>query len=170
MRRQRQCAMAGKHTPYLLLCFRRWHVSSGLLGPGGQPDGRRLRGSEGRQSGGPANPAPQCQRGPSRGPCWRRDLEVGDMMSRMDHHCCQAWDIVLSGKIERAFRVDLSRLQRPAPVRAGEPPARCRVAMRHNLAGRRRRAAARPPHGLEKSSCDFAVRRVRPQVPLRRRS
>jgi hypothetical protein len=37
----------------------------------------------------------------------RRDLDVGDTMSRMDHHRQQALEIVLSGKAERAFRVDL---------------------------------------------------------------
>src|SRR5437773_9668254 len=37
----------------------------------------------------------------------RRDLDVGDTMARMDHHRRQALDIVLSGKAERAFRVDL---------------------------------------------------------------
>jgi uncharacterized protein (DUF1501 family) len=37
----------------------------------------------------------------------RRDLDVGDTMARMDHYSRQALDIVLSGKAERAFRVDL---------------------------------------------------------------
>jgi uncharacterized protein (DUF1501 family) len=39
--------------------------------------------------------------------CLRRDLDVGDTMARMDHYRRQALDIVLSGRAERAFRVDL---------------------------------------------------------------
>jgi hypothetical protein len=37
----------------------------------------------------------------------RRDLDVGDTMSRMDHYRAQALDIVLSAKAQRAFRVEL---------------------------------------------------------------
>src|SRR5262249_28027198 len=37
----------------------------------------------------------------------RRDLDTGDTMARMDHYGRQALDIVLSGRAERAFRVDL---------------------------------------------------------------
>jgi hypothetical protein len=37
----------------------------------------------------------------------RRELDVGDTMARMDHYRAQALDTVLSGKAERAFRVDL---------------------------------------------------------------
>src|SRR5206468_11035707 len=37
----------------------------------------------------------------------RRDLDVGDTMTRMDHYRQQALEIVLSGKAEKAFRVDL---------------------------------------------------------------
>jgi uncharacterized protein (DUF1501 family) len=37
----------------------------------------------------------------------RRDLDTGDTMARMDHYRRQALEIVLSGKAERAFRVDL---------------------------------------------------------------
>jgi hypothetical protein len=37
----------------------------------------------------------------------RRDLDVGDKMSRMDHYRGQALDIVLSGKAQQAFRLDL---------------------------------------------------------------
>jgi hypothetical protein len=37
----------------------------------------------------------------------RRDLDVGDTMARMDHHRRKALEIVLSGKTQRAFRVDL---------------------------------------------------------------
>jgi hypothetical protein len=37
----------------------------------------------------------------------RRDLDIGDTMSRMDHYRRQALDIVLSGKARQAFRVDL---------------------------------------------------------------
>ncbi|HEV3257046.1 MAG TPA: DUF1501 domain-containing protein [Gemmataceae bacterium] len=37
----------------------------------------------------------------------RRDLDVGDTMARMDHYRRQALEMVLSGKAERAFRVDL---------------------------------------------------------------
>src|SRR5207245_8999001 len=36
----------------------------------------------------------------------RRDLDVGDTMSRMDHYRRQALEIVLSGKAQQAFRVD----------------------------------------------------------------
>jgi uncharacterized protein (DUF1501 family) len=36
-----------------------------------------------------------------------RDLDTGDTMARMDHYSRQALDIVLSGKAQRAFRVDL---------------------------------------------------------------
>jgi uncharacterized protein (DUF1501 family) len=36
----------------------------------------------------------------------RRDLDVGDAMARMDHYRRQALEIVLSGKAQRAFRVD----------------------------------------------------------------
>src|SRR5262245_14478877 len=36
----------------------------------------------------------------------RRDLGAGDTMARMDHYSRQALEIVLSGKAERAFRVD----------------------------------------------------------------
>lgn len=43
----------------------------------------------------------------------RRDLDRGDTLARMDHYRSQALDIVLSGKAERAFRVDLE----PARVR-----------------------------------------------------
>jgi uncharacterized protein (DUF1501 family) len=37
----------------------------------------------------------------------RRDLDAGDTMARMDHYRRQALEIVLSGKAQRAFRVDL---------------------------------------------------------------
>src|SRR5207237_6467771 len=37
----------------------------------------------------------------------RRDLDTGDTMARMDHYSRQALDIVLSGKAQRAFRLDL---------------------------------------------------------------
>src|SRR6185295_4073133 len=37
----------------------------------------------------------------------RRDLDIGDTMSRMDDHRQQALEIVLSGKAQRAFRIDL---------------------------------------------------------------
>jgi uncharacterized protein (DUF1501 family) len=37
----------------------------------------------------------------------RRGLDAGDTMARMDHYRQQALDIVLSGKAQRAFRVDL---------------------------------------------------------------
>jgi uncharacterized protein (DUF1501 family) len=37
----------------------------------------------------------------------RRDLDTGDTMARMDYYRGQALDIVLSGKAQRAFRVDL---------------------------------------------------------------
>jgi hypothetical protein len=37
----------------------------------------------------------------------RRDLDVGDTMARMDHYRRQALEIILSGKAERAFRLDL---------------------------------------------------------------
>src|SRR5439155_22278112 len=37
----------------------------------------------------------------------RRDLDVGDTMARMDHYQRQALEIVLSGKAQQAFRVDL---------------------------------------------------------------
>jgi uncharacterized protein (DUF1501 family) len=37
----------------------------------------------------------------------RRDVDVGDTMARMDHFRRQALDIVLSGKAQKAFRVDL---------------------------------------------------------------
>jgi uncharacterized protein (DUF1501 family) len=37
----------------------------------------------------------------------RRDLDVGDTMARMDHYRRQALEIVLSGKAQQAFRVDL---------------------------------------------------------------
>jgi uncharacterized protein (DUF1501 family) len=37
----------------------------------------------------------------------RRDLDVGDTMSRMDHYRRQALEIVLSGKARQAFRLDL---------------------------------------------------------------
>src|SRR5262249_58966708 len=43
----------------------------------------------------------------------RRDRDRGDTFARMDHYRRQALDIVLSGKAERAFRVDLE----PARVR-----------------------------------------------------
>jgi Protein of unknown function (DUF1501) len=36
----------------------------------------------------------------------RRDLDTGDTMSRMDHYRRQALEIVLSGKVEQAFRID----------------------------------------------------------------
>src|SRR5262249_34212944 len=36
----------------------------------------------------------------------RRDLDTGDTMARMDHYRRQALEIVLSGKAQRAFRVD----------------------------------------------------------------
>jgi uncharacterized protein (DUF1501 family) len=36
----------------------------------------------------------------------RRDLDVGDTMARMDHYGREALEIVLSGKAQRAFRVD----------------------------------------------------------------
>jgi uncharacterized protein (DUF1501 family) len=39
--------------------------------------------------------------------CLRRDLDVGDTMSRMDQYRAQALDIVLSGKAQQAFRLDL---------------------------------------------------------------
>jgi uncharacterized protein (DUF1501 family) len=54
----------------------------------------------------------------------RRDLDVGDTMARMDHYRRQALEIVLSGKAEQAFRVDLE-------------PARLRDAYgRHSLGER----------------------------------
>jgi uncharacterized protein (DUF1501 family) len=37
----------------------------------------------------------------------RRDLDAGDTMARMDHYGRQALEIVLSGKAQKAFRVDL---------------------------------------------------------------
>jgi uncharacterized protein (DUF1501 family) len=37
----------------------------------------------------------------------RRDLDVGDTMARMDHYRRQALEIVLSGKAQQAFRLDL---------------------------------------------------------------
>jgi uncharacterized protein (DUF1501 family) len=37
----------------------------------------------------------------------RRDLDIGDTMARMDHYRREALRIVLSGKAQRAFRVDL---------------------------------------------------------------
>jgi hypothetical protein len=37
----------------------------------------------------------------------RRDLDVGDTMARMDHYNQRALEIVLSGKAQQAFRVDL---------------------------------------------------------------
>jgi len=37
----------------------------------------------------------------------RRDLDAGETMARMDHYRQQALDIVLSGKAQRAFRLDL---------------------------------------------------------------
>src|SRR5262249_61945465 len=37
----------------------------------------------------------------------RRHLDVGDTMARMDHYRRQALEIVLSGKAQQAFRVDL---------------------------------------------------------------
>jgi hypothetical protein len=37
----------------------------------------------------------------------RRDLDVGDTMARMDHYGRQALEIVLSGKAQKAFRMDL---------------------------------------------------------------
>jgi uncharacterized protein (DUF1501 family) len=37
----------------------------------------------------------------------RRDLDTGDTMARMDHYGRKALEIVLSGKAQRAFRVDL---------------------------------------------------------------
>src|SRR5207244_11650851 len=37
----------------------------------------------------------------------RRALDTGDTMARMDHYSRQALEIVLSGKAQRAFRVDL---------------------------------------------------------------
>jgi uncharacterized protein (DUF1501 family) len=37
----------------------------------------------------------------------RRDLDAGDTMARMDHYSRQALDIVLSGKAQRAFRLEL---------------------------------------------------------------
>ena len=43
----------------------------------------------------------------------RRDLDVGDTMARMDHHRRQALEMILSGKAQQAFRVDLE----PARVR-----------------------------------------------------
>jgi uncharacterized protein (DUF1501 family) len=36
----------------------------------------------------------------------RRDLDIGDTMSRMDHYRREALEIVLSGKAQQAFRVD----------------------------------------------------------------
>jgi uncharacterized protein (DUF1501 family) len=36
----------------------------------------------------------------------RRDLDVGDTMARMDHYGRQALEIVLSGKAQKAFRLD----------------------------------------------------------------
>jgi uncharacterized protein (DUF1501 family) len=39
--------------------------------------------------------------------CLRRDLDTGDTMARMDHYSQQALEIVLSGKAQRAFRIDL---------------------------------------------------------------
>src|SRR5262245_62560963 len=43
----------------------------------------------------------------------KRDLDVGDTMARMDHYRRQALEIVLSGKAQQAFRLDLE----PARVR-----------------------------------------------------
>src|SRR5262249_23340778 len=37
----------------------------------------------------------------------RRDLDVGDTMAQMDHYRREALEIVLSGKAQRAFRMDL---------------------------------------------------------------
>ena len=37
----------------------------------------------------------------------RRDLDTGDTMARMDHYQRQALELVLSGRAQRAFRVDL---------------------------------------------------------------
>jgi hypothetical protein len=37
----------------------------------------------------------------------RRDLDTGDTMARMDHYHRQALEIVMSGKAQKAFRVDL---------------------------------------------------------------
>jgi hypothetical protein len=37
----------------------------------------------------------------------RRDLDVGDTMARMDRHRQQALEMILSGKAQQAFRVDL---------------------------------------------------------------
>jgi hypothetical protein len=37
----------------------------------------------------------------------RRDLDVGDTMARMDHHRRQALEMILSGKAQQSFRVDL---------------------------------------------------------------
>ncbi len=37
----------------------------------------------------------------------RRDLDVGDTMARLDHYRRQALDIVVSGRAEQAFRVEL---------------------------------------------------------------
>src|SRR5207237_1913241 len=54
----------------------------------------------------------------------RRDLDAGDTMARMDHFDQQALDIVLSGKAQRAFRVDL------------EPPAVRDAYGRHSLGER----------------------------------
>lgn len=54
----------------------------------------------------------------------RRDLDVTDTMSRMDYYGRQALDIVLSGKAQRAFRVDL------------EPPTMRDAYGRHSLGER----------------------------------
>lgn len=54
----------------------------------------------------------------------RRDLDAGDTMARMDHYDRQALDIVLSGKAQRAFRLDL------------EPPAVRDAYGRHSLGER----------------------------------
>jgi uncharacterized protein (DUF1501 family) len=43
----------------------------------------------------------------------RRDLDVGDAMARMDHYRQQALEMVLSGKVQQAFRLD----QEPDRVR-----------------------------------------------------
>jgi hypothetical protein len=54
----------------------------------------------------------------------RRDLDVGDTMARMDQYRRQALEIVLSGKAQRAFRVDL------------EPPRARDAYGRHSLGER----------------------------------
>jgi hypothetical protein len=54
----------------------------------------------------------------------RRELDAGDTIARMDHYRRQALEIVLSGKAQQAFRVDLE-------------PARVRDSYgRHSLGGR----------------------------------